>query len=40
MTEWSAKVGDWRVGDATRVTMTTAFPSDDGWRRQKPHLTE
>ena len=39
-TEWAEKVADWRVGDAERVTMTTAFPSDDGWRRQKPYLPE
>ena len=39
-TEWAEKVADWRVGDAERVAMTTAFPSDDGWRRQKPYLPE
>ena len=39
-TEWAEKVVDWRVGDADRITMTTAFPSDDGWRRQKPHLVD
>ena len=25
-------------GDIERVAMTTIFPSDDGWRAQKPHL--
>ncbi len=39
-TEWSARVADWRDGEATRVSMTTSFPSDDGFRRQKPHLPE
>ena len=39
-TEWAAKVADWRTGDATVVHMTTAFPSDAGWRRQKPHLVD
>ena len=37
-TRWAAEVADWRVGDATRVESTTVFPSDEGWRKQKPHL--
>ena len=39
-TEWADTVADWRTGDATVVSMTTAFPSDAGWRRQKPHLID
>lgn len=39
-TKWQSEVGDWRDGDATRIESTTAFPSDDGWRSQKPHLLD
>ena len=36
--KWIETVEDWFEGDRTRVEMTTIFPSDDGWRSQKPHL--
>ena len=36
--KWRSTVQDWFEGDAQRVAMTTVFPSDDGWRTQKPHL--
>ena len=39
-TEWADTVADWRTGDVTVVSMTTAFPSDAGWRHQKPHLID
>ncbi len=38
--KWRATVEDWFDGDTERVDMTTIFPSDDGWRRQKPHLMD
>ena len=36
--KWRATVGDWFDGDIGRVATTTVFPSDDGWRKQKPGL--
>lgn len=36
--KWRETVGDWFDGDIQRVGMTTVFPSDDGWRKQKPGL--
>lgn len=36
--KWRATVQDWFDGDIQRVAMTTVFPSDQGWRDQKPHL--
>lgn len=38
--KWRSTVQDWFDGDAQRVESTTAFPSDDGWRRQKQHLPD
>ncbi len=35
---WRGTVGDWFDGQPERVAMSTVFPSDDGWRKQKPHL--
>ena len=35
---WRETVRDWFDGQTERVAMTTVFPSDDGWRKQKPHL--
>jgi quinol monooxygenase YgiN len=37
-TKWRATVQDWFDGDPQRIPMTTIFPSDEGWRAQKPHL--
>ena len=34
---WGSTTADWREG-SSRIEATTAFPSDDGWRKQKPHL--
>jgi hypothetical protein len=31
-------VQDWFEGEPQRVAMTSVFPSDDGWRMQKPNL--
>ena len=36
--KWRSRVEDWFEGDISRVLMTTIFPSDKGWRDQKPHL--
>ncbi len=38
--KWRAMVGEWFDGDAERIESTTIFPSDLGWRGQKPHLSE
>ena len=39
-TKWRSTVLDWFQGEPERVSMTTTFPSDDGWRKQKPHLLD
>ena len=36
--EWRSKVESMFDGDIQRVAMTTIFPSDEGWRNQKPHI--
>ena len=36
--KWRSTVEDWFDGDVQRVAMKTVFPSDEGWRKQKPHL--
>ena len=36
--KWRGTVQGWFDGEPERVVMSTVFPSDDGWRRQKPHL--
>ena len=36
--KWRSRVEDWFEGDISRALMTTIFPSDKGWRDQKPHL--
>ena len=36
--KWRETVQDWFDGEPQRVSMTTVFPSDDGWRKQKPTL--
>lgn len=36
--KWRSTVGDWFDGDIQRVAMSTIFPSDDGWKAQKPGL--
>ena len=36
--KWREAVGDMFDGEPQRVAMTTIFPSDDGWRAQKPNL--
>ena len=36
--KWRETVQDWFDGDTQAIPMTTVFPSDDGWRQQKPHL--
>lgn len=35
---WRETVSDWFDGDIQRTECTTVFPSEDGWRSQKPHL--
>ena len=36
--KWRSTVEDWFDGEIQRVSMTTVFPSDDGWQQQKPGL--
>lgn len=36
--KWRETVQDWFEGDTQAVPMTTIFPSDEGWRAQKPGL--
>lgn len=36
--KWRSTVQDWFDGDIQRVAMSTIFPSDDGWKAQKPGL--
>ncbi len=38
--KWRETVKDWLEGEPQRVMMNTIFPSDDGWRKQKPHLLD
>ena len=38
--KWRATVQDWFDGDIQRIAMTTIFPSDEGWRKQKPALLD
>ncbi|MBM3926423.1 MAG: antibiotic biosynthesis monooxygenase [SAR202 cluster bacterium] len=37
-TKWRSIVDPWFDGPAQRVEMTTLFPSDAGWKKQKPNL--
>lgn len=36
--KWRETVQDWFDGDPQAIPMNTVFPSDAGWRQQKPHL--
>jgi autoinducer 2-degrading protein len=36
--KWQATVKDWFDGNRQRVVTKPLFPSDKGWRKQKPHL--
>ena len=36
--KWRETVQDWFDGEPQRFAMTTVFPSDAGWRKQKPGL--
>ena len=36
--KWRSTVDDWFEVPLNAVVMTTIFPSDDGWKTQKPHL--
>ena len=36
--EWREKVRPMFDGDITKVTMSTVFPSDEGYEKQKPGL--
>ena len=36
--KWRETVQDMFDGEPQRVSMNSVFPSDDGWRKQKPHL--
>ncbi len=38
--KWRETVQGWFDGEPQRVAMTTIFPSDNGWRTQKPHLLD
>ena len=35
---WKDKVEPWFVGELKIIRMTTVFPSDTGWKDQKPAL--
>ena len=37
---WRSIVIDWFDGTPKRVEGTTLFPTDEGWRAQKPHLVQ
>ncbi|HZA25964.1 MAG TPA: putative quinol monooxygenase [Dehalococcoidia bacterium] len=37
--KWRDTVQQWFDGEPQRVEMTTIFPSESGWRKQKPNLT-
>ena len=36
--KWRETVQDWFDGELERVMMNTVFPSDQGWKDQKPCL--
>ena len=36
--KWRETVQDWFDGDTVAIPMNTVFPSDDGWKAQKPGL--
>lgn len=38
--KWIETVKPMLDGELEKVEMTTVFPSDDGWRRQKPGLPD
>ena len=38
--KWRETVKDWFEGEPQRVMTNTIFPSNDGWRKQKPHLLD
>ena len=38
--KWRSTIESMVEGDFQRVSMTTIFPSDEGWRKQKPHLLD
>jgi (4S)-4-hydroxy-5-phosphonooxypentane-2,3-dione isomerase len=38
-TKWRETVQQWFEGEPQRVEMTTIFPSEGGWRKQKSNLT-
>lgn len=37
-TKWRATVSEWFDSDPKRILMSTIFPSNEGWKRQKPCL--
>mgnify|MGYP002857429209 CR=1 FL=1 len=37
---WRSTVEDWFDGTPRLIRMGTMFPSEDGWRAQKPHLLD
>ena len=38
--KWISTVRDWFEGELEITRMSTIFPSDDGWQKQKPHLLD
>ena len=38
--KWLSTVEEWFYGDIQLIPCNTVFPSDDGWRSQKPHLAQ
>ena len=38
--KWRDTVSEWFDGEPERIAMATLFPSDNGWRSQKPNLLQ
>ena len=36
--KWRETVQEWFEGDTVAIPMNTVFPSDEGWKAQKPGL--
>ena len=36
--KWFSTVEPWFDGNVHSIRMNTVFPSDNGWKKQKPHL--
>ena len=36
---WWSTVEEWFTSDLEKIDMETVFPTDNGWKMQKPHIT-